>query len=204
MNCRILGVALLFGIPTVAVAQGTAKARLCIAPAVIESAPSAAEAMTAVRDAFADMLTGPGITPVPLQAKLQSLVREEAKQSKCAFLVLPTFKHVHKTGGGGMLGKAALGAVQSGVNEVGGSSVVTRAAANAARNAASHAEGEYALSVKTKDEMTLNYRVESAAGQVLLEDKASRKAEADGADVLTPLVQQAAEKIASVVVKSRP
>jgi ABC-type uncharacterized transport system substrate-binding protein len=57
--------------------------------------------------------------------------------------------------------------------------------------------------VKTKDEMTLSYRLESATGQVLSEDKSSRKAQSDGEDVLTPLVQKAAEKIVSAVKPSR-
>src|SRR5690242_3923057 len=119
---RILGTALLFGTGSLAVGQsapGTAGVRICIAPAAIESAPSAADAMTAIRDAFSTVLNGPGITAMPLQAKLQSLVRDEAKQSNCSFLVLPTFKHVHKTSGAGLLGKAALGAVQTGAYEVG-------------------------------------------------------------------------------------
>lgn len=206
MTYRILATALLLGTSSVSAAQGAAApagTRVCIAPATIESAPSAADAMTAIRDAFSNILSGPGITPVPLQSKLQSLVRDEAKQSNCAFLLLPTFKHVHKTSGAGLLGKAALGAVQSGAYEVGGGSATTRVAAGAARGAANQAEWHYAYSVKTKDEMTLSYRLESAAGQVLSEDKASRKAESDGEDVLTPLVQKAAEKIVSVVKPTR-
>jgi len=204
MTYRFLGTSLLLGVPSLVVAQGAATGtRICIAPATIESAPSAADAMTAIRDAFSTMLTGPGITALPLQAKLQSLVRDEAKQSNCSFLLLPTFKHVHKTSGAGLLGKAALGAVQTGAYEVGGSSTATRVAAGAARGAANQAEWHYAYSVKTKDEMTLSYRLESATGQVVSEDKSSRKAESDGEDVLTPLVQKVAEKIVSAAKPSR-
>ncbi len=208
MTYRVLGTALLLGMFSSAAAQSTPPttatgARICIAPATIESAPSAADAMTAIRDAFASILAGPGITPVPLQSKLQSLVRDEAKQSNCSFLLLPTFKHVHKTSGAGMLGKAALGAVQAGSYEVGGASAATRVAAGAARGAANQAEWHYASSVKTKDEMTLSYRLESPTGQMLSENKSSGKAESDGEDVLTPLVQKAAEKIVSVVQPTR-
>jgi hypothetical protein len=207
MTYRIFGTALLLAAPSFAGAQGAvgnaASTRVCIAPAAIESAPSASDAMTAIRDAFSAMLAGPGITPVPLQAKLQSLVRDEAKQSNCAFLLLPTFKHIHKTSGAGLLGKAAFGAVEAGAYEVSGSSTAARVAAGAAHGAANQAEWHYSYSVKTKDEMTLSYRLESATGQVLSEDKSSRKAQSDGEDVLTPLVQKAAEKIVSAVKPSR-
>ena len=203
MRYRFWGTAFVLGAPALAIAQGAGAVRICIAPAAIEVAPSAADAMTAIRDAFSGMLAGPGITAVQLQAKLQSLARDEAKQSNCSFLVLPTFRHVHKTSGTGLLGKAALGAVQAGAYEVGGNSVATRAAAGAARSAANQAALHYAYSVKTKDEMTLSYRLESATGQVLSEEKSSRKAESDGDDVLTPLVQKAAEKIVSIVKPSR-
>jgi hypothetical protein len=205
MMYRVLGIALLLGASSLAAAQDAvaATARICIAPATVESAPSAADAMTTIRDAFTNLLIGPGITPVPLQAKLRALVHDEAKQSNCSFLLLPTFKHVHKTSGSGILGKAAIGAVQAGSYEVGASSAATRVAAGAARNAANQAALHYAYNVKTKDEMTLSYRFESATGQLLSEDKSSRNAESDGDDLLTPLVQKAAEKIVSVVKPSR-
>ena len=207
MTYRILGTALLLGVSRASSGQGglaaAPTARICIAPATIESAPSAADAMTAIRDAFSSILSGPGITAVPLQSKLQSLVRDEAKQLNCSFLLLPTFKHVHKTSGGGMLGKAALGAVQAGSYEVGGSSTATRVAAGAARGAANQAEWHYAYNVKTKDEMKLSYRLESPTGQVLADESVTRRAESDGEDVLTPLVQKAAEKVVSVVKPTR-
>lgn len=195
--------------PTVVAAQGSpgtsaaTDRRLCIAPASVESAPNAADAMVAVRDAFSNVLAGPGVKPVALQAKLQSLVREEAKQSGCTYLLMPTFKHVHKTSGTGVLGKAALGAVQSGAYQVGGaaSGTAARVAARAAEGAANQAVWNYASTTKTKDEMTLGVRLESSAGQVLLDEKTSRSAQSDGEDVLSPLVQQAAEKIAAIVTK---
>jgi hypothetical protein len=204
---KILG---LCALPAAVAAQGNPAPgasqgkRLCIAPATIESAPNATEAATAVRDAFTGMLTGPGIAPVALQSKLQSLVRQEAKQGDCSYLLIPTFKHVHKTSGGGVLGKAALGAVQSGAYQAGGVAAGTaaRVAVGAAQGAANQAASNYAYSTKTKDEMTLGYRLESASGQVLLEEKNSRKAESDGEDMLSPLVQQAAEKIAVLVTKT--
>lgn len=203
MTYRRLGIALLAALPAAVIGQSTPGARICIAPATVESAPNAADAITAIRDAFSSLLTGPGITAVPLQSKLQSLVRDEAKQTGCPYLLATTFKHVHKTSGATILGKAALGAVETGAYQAAGAagSTTARVAAGAATGAANQATWHYAYATKTKDEMTLGVRLESASGQVLLDDKASRKAQSDGEDVLTPLVQQAAEKIAAIVTK---
>ena len=55
--------------------------------------------------------------------------------------------------------------------------------------------------MKTRDELELSYRLESASGQVVVENSAKRKAGADGEDLLTPLVEKAAEAIAAAIVK---
>ena len=199
----------LLAIPTVIGAQGVSKPsalgdrRICIAPASVESAPNAVDAAVAVRDAFSNLLAGPGISPIALQAKLQPLAREEAKQNSCSYLLIPTFKHVRKTSGTGILGKAALGAAQSGVSQATGAvgGTAARVAASAAQGAANGAVWSYAAGTKTKDEMMVGVRLESNTGQVLLDEKNSRSAKSDGEDLLSPLVQQAAEKIAAIVTK---
>jgi len=195
----------LFVLPAIVSAQDATKAsavaerRICIAPASVESARNAAEAMIAIRDAFTNLLAGPGIKPVTLGAKLQSLVRDEAKQTSCSYLLMPAFKHVRTTGGSGVLGKAALDAIQSGAYQVGGAATGT--AARAAEGAANQAVWSYASTTKTKDEMTLGVRLESSSGQVLLDEKNNRKAQSDGEDLLSPLVQQSAEKVAAILTK---
>ena len=62
----------------------------------------------------------------------------------------------------------------------------------------------YAASVHDKDEITLGYRLESGDGHVLVEKTDQRKAKSDGEDLLTPLVQQAAEAIAGAVTHPAP
>ena len=80
-------------------------------------------------------------------------------------------------------------------------STAGRIAGQAAYGAAGQAAYNYAVTVKNKDEVTLGYRLESGDGKVLLEKTDKRKAKSDGEDLLTPLVQQAAEAIAAVVAK---
>jgi hypothetical protein len=173
--------------------------QICLAPASVEAAPNGVDPLAAVGDAFTNFLTGPTLAVQPLSARLQSQARQEAKLAGCRFLLLTTVKHERKTGGGGILGKVAGGAVQQGAWAVSGSasaSTVGRVVAGAAAGAASSAVNDYAASSRQKDELTLTYRLESASGQVLVENSKKKKAKADGEDLLTPLAQKAAEAIA--------
>jgi hypothetical protein len=193
-------------VPATVAAQNDAGAaktvtQICIAPAVVEAAPSGVDPLSAVRETFTSFLTGPSLAVQPLSARLQSQVREEAKLAGCAYLLLPTIKHERKTGGGGLLGKVASGAVQQGAWSVTGStsSTVGRVVAGAAAGAATSAAYDYASSSRVKDVLTLSYRLESATGAVLVEKSEKRKAKSDGEDLLTPLVQPAAEAVATAV-----
>jgi hypothetical protein len=97
----------------------------------------------------------------------------------------------------------AAGAAQQGAWEAGLSSGSTagRIAGQAAYGAAGQAAYDYAVTVHDKDEITLGYRLESGDGQVLIEKTDKRKAKSDGEDLLTPMVQEAAEAIAGVITR---
>ena len=172
--------------------------RICLAPATVEAVPGGFDPETAVRETFTSFLTGPSLSVTPLQARLVSQAREEAKLAGCAFLLFPTIKHERKTGGGGFLGKVVAGGVQQGAWSASGAAggTVGRAVASAAAGAAAGAASDYAANSRVKDELTLKYRLESAAGKVLIEKADKRKAKSDGEDLLTPLVRPAAEAVA--------
>jgi len=183
-------------------AGGGDTSRVCLAPANVEASPGdASVAANAVRDVFTSFLTGPSLKPQALTARLASQVREEARQASCPYLLLTTLKHEHKRRGGSMLGRIAAGAAQQGAWEAGASSgsAAGRVAGHAAYGAAGQAAYDYAVSVHDKDEIALGYRLESADGRVVIEKKDKRKAKSDGEDLLTPMVQQAAEAIAAVI-----
>lgn len=193
-------------VPALVPAQEPAAAakatQICLAPAAVEAAPTGMDPVAAVRDAFASFLTGPSLGVQVLNARLQSQVREEAKLAGCQFLLLSSVKHERKTGGG-LLGKVAGGAVQQGAWAVTGSagSTMGRVAAGAAAGAASSAVSDYAYGSRSKDELTLKYRLETGAGAVLAEKSEKRKAKSDGEDLLTPVVQRASETIVESTVK---
>jgi hypothetical protein len=198
----------LFAVPLArAAAQETAAepavTTICLAPAAVEAAPNGVDPLSAVRDAFTGFLNGPTLAVQPLSSRLQSQVRQEAKLGGCSFLLLTTVKHQRKTGGG-FLGKLAGGAVQQGAwaaSGVTGGSTVGRVVAGAAAGAASSTIDDYATASRQKDELTLTYRLEDGSGKVLVEDSDKRTAKSDGEDLLTPMVQKAAETIAEAVAK---
>ena len=203
-----LAIALLPAVPGHARAQAQARADttwICFAPTIVEeNSGNATQAMDAARETFTSYLTGPSLATHPLKAKLESQVRQEAKQADCPFLLLTTLKHVQKKSGGSVFGKMAAGAAQQGAWEAGmaSGSAAGRVAGQAAYGAAGQAAYNYAVAVHNKDEITLKYRLEKADGTVLLEKEDKRKAKSDGEDLLTPMVQQASEAIATTVSKS--
>ena len=184
--------------------DGGDSTRICLAPARVESTVgNSADAVTAVRESFSSYLTGPSMAVTPLSARLESQAREEAKAANCPYLLLVAIEHVRKTGGGGLLKRVAGTAVQEGAYQVGATSGSTagRVAGNVAARAAGAAANDYASSVKTKDEMTLTYHLESASGSAVVSASEKRKAKSDGEDLLTPLVEHAADAVATAVMK---
>jgi hypothetical protein len=70
------------------------------------------------------------------------------------------------------------------------------------RRAAAVKTTTLAASTRAKDELRLEYKLASANGTAQLVSKTEKtKAEADGVDLLTPLVDRAAETIAAAVAR---
>ena len=179
-------------------APATSTQRICLAPVSVESAPTGSDPVAAVRESFTSFLTGPTLGVTPLSARLESQVRLEARQAGCTHLLLTAIKHQRKTGGG-LLGRVAGSAAEQGAWSVAGGagSGVGRVAATAAAGAARTATWDYAHNFRTKDELTLAWRLEGPDGAERQKGKEKKRAASDGEDLLTPLVQSAAETIAA-------
>lgn len=188
----------------VAPATPVGPAQICVAPTSASMAgSSSADASAAVTEMFKSYLTGPTLSVALLSARLASQAREEAKRADCRFVLFVSIKHERKSETRGILGRVASRAAQdaawsAGVNA---SSAAGRVAAGAVAGAASAAAANIATTTKVRDEMELSYRLESGTGAVIAENKANRKAKSDGEDLLTPLVEHAAEEIATAVSK---
>lgn len=184
-------------------APTSAARRICLAPTSVEAAPSGSDPVAAVRESFTSFLTGPTLGVTPLSARLESQVRQEAKLAGCTYLLLTTVKHQRKTGGG-LLSRVAGGAAEQGAWSVaaGAGSTAGRIAAGAAAGAARTAAWDYAHNFRAKDEFALAWRLEGPNGAELKKGKDKKKAESEGEDLLTPLVQSASEAIAAAVAGS--
>ena len=187
-------------------AQAPTAVKICLAPATVEASSNGTAAANAATEAFTSFLTGPSLSSQALQSRLASQAREEAKAAGCPFVLLTTIKHAAKRSGGGILGQVAAGAARQGVAEAGiaGGGAAGRIASSAANTGINQAAYAYAGSIRNKDEFTLGWRLEAADGSVLGEDKNKRTAKSDGEDLLTPLVQEAAEKVVTAAKKRAP
>ena len=154
---------------------------------------NAADLAAAIQNSLPQYLKGTKIEIVNLEAKLASSLESEAKEKECDYVLYTTVSH--KKGGGsggfGMFGKA-LGTV---VSQTGGGAW-GNTAANVAGAVAVNTISAAALSqnVKSKDEITLDIKLTKGGAQTLAKQFKS-KAKGDGDDIISQVVEQAAQAI---------
>jgi len=132
----------------------------------------------------------PNVEVVPLEARLQTAIDAEAKEKDCDMVIYATVSHKKGGGGFGMFSKLASPALSS----IGYGSTAGAIAASTVLSA-----GSIAGSVKSKDELKLEIRMVNASGQQTLTGEYKAKAKNDGDDILSSLVEQAAEAIAKSI-----
>jgi hypothetical protein len=134
----------------------------------------------AVRGALIGSLSNSTIEVVALEASGQAAVESEAQQKECDFVLYSTVAHKKGGGGGfgGFLKKSA--AIASGV--------VTPTVNG----------GTAAGSLKAKDELTLEYRLQRGAEGVVA-NTLKAKAKSDGEDLITQLTGQAVVAVRAAV-----
>lgn len=155
---------------------------------------NAAEAGTAARDLFVSFLTGPSIQPMALESRVRMQAVEEAKQKGCMHVV--TLALSRKRSGGSGLGRALGQAAGTAAWYVPGGSGAAAVARGVTAGAA-RALGDLASTTRAKDEMRLDWTLTTKPATHTDRQKAS----SDGEDLLTPLVQRAAESIVETVLK---
>jgi len=164
-----------------------------VKPQVTMGSDDASNMADSVRVMLAEHLQGPTIEVALLGARLPSQYAIEAAQADCDFVL--TLSLAHERGGrmnpmlGRTLGNLAVHApVPSGDVS---SAIMTGAIYTAA---------DFATSIRARDRMQLEYRLEVTGNpKPVLADKAKRRAKSDGEDLLTPLVEEAAEAVGAAV-----
>ena len=162
---------------------------------------NAGDAGKAVRDVFVSFLTGPSMQPVALEARVLQLAIEEAKQKNCAYILAASVSR--KRGGGGSAFGTALGrAAGTAAWYVPGGAGVGGAVVRGLSVGAAEAVQQITSSTRAKDEMRLEWTLTPLASSSAPTSKNEKlKASSDGEDLLTPLVQRAAEIIVQTVLK---
>lgn len=171
---------------------------LCLAPASASIIGiSGSEAGQAVDGMVSSYLAGPSIRLVPLESRVSALARREAADKDCAYVLFTTVKHERRSSG--MADRLAAGAVQSGAGNA--AVLADSAGARILAGAAAGAAGAVATSghVRTRDELSLGYQLETPAGDTITKKSITRRARSDGEDVLTAMVESLAENVAASI-----
>jgi hypothetical protein len=153
---------------------------------------NASELALAVRNTLLQQLKGTNVEAVPIEAT-GAAVQAEAQQKECDYVVYANVSH--KKGGGGfgsMLGNS-VSTVAGNIGYGGGTAAVV---------AANTTSVVVAQSIKAKDEMTLDVRLERPGSTTpSFAQQFKGKAKSAGEDIVTPLVQQAAQAAIQAVAK---
>jgi hypothetical protein len=154
---------------------------------------------TSTRELVASFLRGPSMEAVLLDARLATHALEEALQKNCPHVLTMTVTRKRDAGGGNLIGSVVGQAGSSmawslPMGNVGG------AVARGVTVATTQAISEMASSTRVRDELRLDYSVTTVEGKLRLGPKMEKaKARVDGEDLLTPIVERAAEAIVRAV-----
>ena len=157
--------------------------------------PTAGESLRLLESQY---LKGPKIEVVMLTSLLESQVEAEAKEKECDYVVASAMTQ-KKSSGMGFLKAATTLSSMTPIGAMAGAAGAATAAASAA--AAAGGAASMSSQVRAKNEVTFEYHMFAPGNTTpVLENKAMAKAKSDGEDVITPLVEAAANSIVDKVV----
>ena len=155
---------------------------------------SAADLSAAVQNTLMQYLKVPNVEVITLDARLSSAIDSEAKQKECDYVLFINASHKKGGGGGfGMFSKVlapAIGATGIGHTGSTAGNIAGQVAAQSIVSA-----GSASASVKSKDEITLDVKMQQPGGAAVLTKQVKKKASSNGEDIITPLVEQIAQAV---------
>jgi hypothetical protein len=170
-----------------------------VMPKVQGSAGNAAQVADTARNLLADNLNGPTLEVLLLNSRSSAQSLQEARLGDCDYVVFSILTH-KKGGTGGLFGQT--------LNNVANAAASTyipdaNPVSSAAMNGALQSAADYAATVQARDEMRLDYKLQAVGAQSpALEKSMKQKAQEDGQDLMTPLIENAAEAIGAAVTKN--
>ncbi len=192
------------------------KIRIGIAPAQAQLGQGNNAGMdygTPIRNSEVFLMSGPAVEIAALDSRLVMQVEAEAQQKQCDYILFTGVSVKHGGGGFGKFMKA--GSMVSNMTPVGmmahtmGAAAAAQAANAAMQTAAMSAQqqaqsqlAQFNGQIKSKDDVTVEYHLfPTGQEKAVLENSLKGKAKTDGEDVLSPLIQQAAEAVLTQVAK---
>jgi hypothetical protein len=161
---------------------------------------TAADLSAAIQNSLGDYLKGTKVEVVPIDAKLASAQAEEAKQKECDYIIVASA--THKKGGGGGFGFGKMLAQTVGQTGIGHTGSTAGNIAGQVATTAIVSAGSVSGNVKSKDELTLDLKLQSAVdNSSALSKQFKAKAKSDGDDIISVIVEQAAQAIIDTVGK---
>lgn len=151
---------------------------------------------SSLRETFSSFLAGSNIETIDLKARLEGLALTEAHRRECDFVLYTTLirKRSSPSSGGGPLNSIMGGGVGS---KVPGSRTAQDIASEAGR-----VSGVLAGFARANDEITFEYKlVTSVGGRPVAAKATKQKVKKDNEDVLTPMIESAAQAIVDVTIK---
>ncbi len=177
---------------------GTVRVGVTVKTTSVGEGITANDLSAAVQNTIGQYLKGTKVEIIPLEAKLATAQTSEATEKQCDFVLNVTA--AHKKGGGGFGG---FGKVFSSVAPMlpmggGAAGAVAGHVVSTAIITATSVSGN----VKSKDELTLDLKLVSPADNSSpLAKQYKTKAKADGDDIISVLVEQAAQNILDIIGK---
>lgn len=172
-----------------------------------------ADYSTPIRNSIVVLMSGPAVEVVALDARIPIQVQAEAQQKECDYILYSSVEVKHGGGGFGKFMKAA-GPMSSMIPMAGMGGgmggMVASQAASAAMQTAAMSQQQQAMNqlagfngqIKSKDDVTVGYQLYPTGQPVAkLQNSLKAKAKSDGEDVMTPLIQQAANTILTEAIK---
>ena len=157
---------------------------VAVKPGNVAEGMNAQQLALAIQNTLIENLKATNVEAVAIEGS--GGIQAEAQQKECDYLVFANVSHKKGGGGFGSLMSSAAGKVASNVGY--GSSTAAVVATNAVVAAT------VAQNIKAKDEMTLDVRLERpGATSPKFAQQYKGKAKSAGEDIITPLVQQAAQ-----------
>ncbi len=180
--------------------KGEGVIRIGIVTPRVTSAGGNSEAAT-LRATFASFLVGSNIETIDLKARLDGLALTEAQRRQCDFVLYTTLirKRASSSSGGGPMSSIMGNVGGGGVgNKVPGSKTAQDIMSEAGR-----VSGALAGFARANDEITFEYKLVSSVGARPVVSKSTKeKVKKDGDDVLTPMIESAAQAIVDATVKN--